>query len=265
MSQIIEQDKVRGIVTLDSIVRSALMDINASMSRYEQLKHYAIEGFREFHFDMSQEIKTIQLELTAWKSAELPVDYVDFVMIGCVINNQIRVFTHDNRIPIFQEDTDGYPEDLASLETLPETSDNQSDGTLETLAFWNGGRGTAGQMYGLVTKSNGNGYYKFNRERREIQFAPSIKSDTTIYLEYISDGYSPCEKTVVNIYAAKLIRLYIHWQRIEYAKSSNMAEKMRAKDLYDKEYQKVHGRLNPITVEDVLECARDGYALGPWI
>lgn len=263
MSQIIQEDKQRGIVTLDSVVRSALMDVDAGMERYEKFRHWAIEGFRDFHYDLAQEIKTAKLELTAWKSVELPIDYVDFVMIGVVINDTIRVFTQDNRIPIHHEDEDGYPEDIASLETLPETVDTSN--LPETLEFWNGGNTSTGQLYGLVAKSNGNGYYKFNPQRREIQFSPSIKSGTEIYLEYISDGYDPCEKTVVNIYAAKLLKLYIHWQRHEFTKSSTQADKERAKDNYWKEFYRVQSRLNPLTVEDVLECAREGYKLTPWM
>jgi hypothetical protein len=49
--------------------------------------------------------------------------------------------------------------------------------------------------------------------------------------------------------------------RLNYAKSSTIAEKEEAKRMYYVEYGKVQNRLNPITVADVLECARDGYRL----
>lgn len=261
MSEIVQPDKLRGIVTLDSVVRSALMDLGLGLERYEVFKHWAIEGFRDWHFGLSQEIKTAKLELTAWKSIEIPVDYVDWVKIG-VLNSdgRIMLFTHDDRIGIHHEDTDGYPEDVTSTETLPEPT---VDANVDELPLWN--YGDSGQLFGLVAKSNSVGYYKFNPQRREIQFAPSIKSDTVVYLEYISDGIDPCAKTVVNVYAAKLLKLYIHWQRVKFARSSSMAEKEMARRDYYVEHGVVQSRLSPVTVEDVLEASRNGYRLTPYI
>lgn len=258
MSEITEGNRLRGFVTLDSIIRSALMDIGESIHRYEQFKHWAIEGYRDFHFDLAQEIKTAYLPLTAWKAVELPIDYVDFVMIGVSINGDIRVFTNDDRIALPDEAIiDGDPDDAEEGGDLPLTN------TTERVYFYNvNSRGEdAGQLYGLLAKNNGVGYYKMNKERREIQFSPHVNGDTTIYLEYISDGINPCEKTVVNIYAAKLIKLYIHWQRHSFAKSSTHADKREAKDNYWNEFYKVQNRIQKVTVADVLEVARDGYRL----
>lgn len=257
MSEITEENRQRGFVTLDSIVRSALMDIGESMHRYEQFKHWAIEAYRDFHFDLSQEVKTAYLPLTAWKAVELPVDYVDFVMIGVNINGDIRVFTNDDRIALPDEAIiDGDPDDAEEEGDLPLT-------TTQRMYFYNiTSRGEdAGQLYGLLAKNNGVGYYKFNKERREIQFSPHINGDTTVYLEYISDGIDPCEKTVVNVYAAKLIKLYIHWQRHSFAKSSTHADKNLAEKTYWNEFNRVRSRMEPITIADVLEVARDGYKL----
>jgi hypothetical protein len=255
MAEIVQQNKMRGVVTLDSIVRSALMDIGAGMERFEQFRHWSIEGYRMFHFDHAKEIKTVQLPLTAWKAIELPIDFVDWAMIGVVVNNEIQVMTNDNRISLYHPDDDpldGDPDDRTA------TTDDQS-----TYYFYNTtSRGEdAGQLYGLTVKDNGTGYYKMNKERREIQFSPHIDGSTEIYLEYIADGYDPCEATMVNVYAARLIKLFIHWQRHEFAKSSTGMEKDRAKDMYDKELYKVQSRLSELTVADVLEAARDGYRL----
>ncbi len=260
MSTIVKDTKQRGFVTLDSCIRGALMSAGADVEHYERYKHFAIKAFRKFHFDLAQEVKTVKLTLTAWKAVELPEDYVDWAMIGVVVNNQIRVFTHDDRIPIAQDDEDGYPEDLASLETLPET---EVLDTPENVQFWTGSQ-EVGQLYGLVAKSNGNGYYKFNTERREIQFAPSIKSDTVVYLEYIADAINPCEQSVVHVYAAEFIERYIHWQRITFSKAS-LGEKQMAKENMAKEWLTLQNRTQKITVDDVLDCARNGYKMSPWI
>ncbi len=255
MAEIIEGDRQRGVVTLDSIVRSALMDINAGMERFEQFRHWSIEGYRQFHFDLAAEVKTVQLPLTAWKAIELPIDFVDWAMIGVVVNNKIEVMTNDNRISLYhpdEEPIDGYPDDREDT-TTPQS----------TYYFYNTtSRGEdAGQLYGLTVKDNEVGYWKMNMERREIQLSPHVDGSTMVYLEYIADGFNPCEKTMVNLYAARLIKLFIHWQRHEFSKSSTGMERERAKDMYDKELYKVQNRILKITVADVLEAARDGYRL----
>jgi len=255
MAEIVQQNRQRGFVTIDTCVRNALMDIGTDLSRYEQFKKWAIDAYRAFHFDMAMEVKTIQLDLTAWKAAELPIDFVDYAMIGIVVDNQIQVITNDNRISLYHDDEDPLDGDPDAREAT--TTD------ASTYYFYNTtSRGEdAGALYGLTVKDSGVGYFKMNRERREIQFSPHVDGDTKIYLEYISDGYDPCSATVVNVYAAKLIELYIHWQRHEFSKSSTGMERERAKDMYDKELYKVQSRLSEITVSDVLEAARDGYRL----
>lgn len=261
MSSTAQSNRQRGFLTLDQIVRSAIMDIGASMNRYEQFKHFAIEGYRDFHLELAQEVKTVRLPLTAWKSVELPVDYVDWVMIGYEMNNNIQVFLHDERIPLptIDEDEDGVLDAPVATQATPV---EQVPGGVPYY-FYNHtkfGEDT-GELYGLTTKFNGIGYYKFNPERREIQFDAAINADTTIYLEYISDGYNPTEATVVNVQAAKLVKSYIHMCRHKYAKSSTGQDKKMSEDDYYREFRRVQDRLQPITVADVLECARDGYKL----
>ncbi len=255
MAEIVQQNRQRGFVTLDTCIRNALMDIGAGMERYEVFKKWAIDGYRTFHFDMAKEVKTIQLELTAWKAIQLPIDFVDWAMIGIVVDGQVQVLLNDPRISLYHPDDDpidGDPDDRSA------TDDDSSQ-----YYFYNvTSRGEdAGQLYGLQAKDNSVGYWKMNRERREIQLSLHVDSSTPVYLEYISDGYDPCNTTSVNVYAAKLIELYIHWQRHEFSKSSTGLQKDRAKDMYDKELFKVQSRLFELTVADVLDSARDGYSL----
>lgn len=249
------------VVTIDSCIRSAIIDIGAGMERFEQFKNWAIEGYKELHFDVIQEIKTVQLDLTAWKAIELPTDFVDWVMIGSVVDYQIRVFTNDNRISLYHDDLDPVDGD-------PDARDGDNSDPVDTTAnqlyFWNTtnqyGEDT-GQLYGMTVKHNGQGYFKLNNERNEIQFSPAIDGDTKIYLEYISNGYDASVATAIHEYAGRCIKRYIHWQRLLHSKSSPLWERREAERLYYVEYNKVVTRLNKITVEDVLDCARDAYRL----
>lgn len=267
----VEKDsKPRGLVTLDSIVRGYLMDIGAGLERYEQGLHWGLTAYKKFRMDISQEVKTVELDMTDWKAIQWPADYTDWVMIGVRVNGMVRCFTNDESIALYFDDadTDGFP-DVQTV-TDPFTLDpTQLDPTNpfvpQQLYFWGlTSRGEdSGQLYGLTVKGNGTGYYKINKERQEIQFSPTLAAGTKIYLEYISDGYDPTKKTMVHAYAEDAIRLYMHWQRMKFSKSYGLGEMREAKEDYYVELKRTATRLNPITVSDVLECARDAYKLTP--
>lgn len=269
MSELKAPNKQRGFVTLDSIVRSYLMDIGAGMERYEQGKHWAIDAYRDFHFDVAQEIKTVELSMTAWKAVEWPVDYVDWAIIGIRINGEVRAFTNNEALALYFDDVDedGFPDPQPAADgDEPYNPADLSSTYNQKFYFWNNinrqGSDT-GQMYGLAIKDTGLGYFRINKTRKEIQMNPALSSDTKIYLEYISDGLDPCEKTVVNLYAAKLIRLYIHWQRLDYSKSVPKWKIDAAQDRYEKEQKKVQTRIQKVSIADILEVARDAYHPSP--
>ncbi len=263
MSTTAQPNKQRGFVTIDNIVRSALFDKDYGMERYEKFKHFVIEGYQDFHFDLAAQVKTVELPLTDWKSAETPVDFVDWVIVGVSINNTIRAFTNDDRISLYQpdDDEDGFPDARDGDNSTPITDDTTQN---SRIWFWDKvnqfGEDT-GQMYGETVKFNGQGYFKWNSERREFQFNQNINGGTKIYLEYISNGINPCEATVVTPYAKKLLKLYAHWMNAKHAKSTPLWQIREAKADYWNEHFKVQSRIQKITVEDVLDCARDGYRL----
>jgi hypothetical protein len=260
-----KEKKLVGFATLDSCVRAALMDIGAGMERYEQFLHWCIEGFNDLHFDVLKEIKTVELEMTPWKAIEWPSDYVDWVLIGRRIGGQIAVFTNDNNIALAHDyetddDLDPLPNDTLVM------TEEECVVTSQKYWFFNSnshGEDTGG-LFGLAVKDNGLGYYRINKQRREIQFNPLVTRGS-IYLEYISNGYDPCSKTTVNLYAAKLLKLYIHWQRLLYARSSTGAQKQEAERLYWDEFRRVADRLSDLTIEDVLEVSRNSYLASPFI
>lgn len=263
--------KARGLVTLDSIVRGALMDVGAGLERFETFLHWGLAGYKKFRMDVSQEIKTVELPLTAWKAIELPPDFTDWIMIGVRVNGMVRVFTNDDSIALYFDDVapqDGFPDvqKVTDPFTLDPTQvDPANPFVPQTLYFWGlTSRGEdSGELYGLSVKGNGVGYYKFNSERQEIQFSPTLAANTKIYLEYLSDGYNPTQKTMVHTYAEDAIRLYVHWQRMKFSKSYGVGEVREARADYYAELNRTVTRLNKITVADVLECARDAYKLTP--
>lgn len=266
----VEKDSTsRGIDTLDSIIRGALMDIGADLSRYEQFLHWGLEVFKWIHMDIYQEVKTVELSLTTWKALQTPTDYLDWTKIGVRVNGVIRLFTNDDNIALAFDDVDvdGFPDANQVASTFDPTQVDVTNAFVpQQLYFWGlTSRGEdAGQLYGLTVKGNGTGYFRENKERQEIQFAPTVPASTKIYLEYIANGYNPNKKTMVHSYASLAIKLYIHWQRVKFSKSSSLGEVADFKRDFYAELERVVARMNPITVADILEVQRDAYRLTPY-
>lgn len=253
--------KQYGVEELDKIVRKALADNGYGLERYEQFLMWAQDCYNMFRQDMAREIKSVELPLTAWKAIEWPDDYVDWTLIGIRRHGRLYVFTNDEEIPLFfdrGEDNDPLPNE----ETFDDGA-NFDDVTDQIYNFRNfNGRGEdQGRLFGLRAKNNGVGYYRINRERREIQLNPIMSTDTA-YLEYIAHGYSPCKKTLVPRYASQLHRDFIEWKRRKFAKSSRASVK-EAKEDFWQEWYRVQARMDDTTIADIVEAAIDGYTASP--
>lgn len=257
---------------IDIVVRGVCMDLDEGLERYEQYLHWALEAHKDWHLDQAKEVKTVELDLTSYKAVILPDDYVDWTKIGIRCGNTILTFTHDENMPFAKDqDEDNIIDvdknclnfDVSNLSVV------ESSGTgLNPFGYYyynllNAKGQDYGKIYGLEAKDNYLGYFRINKEREEIQFRSSVTNLKTIYLEYIGNGYTPCGESFVNPYASKMIKLYVHWMRKEYSKTSASWEVVRAEKNYWQEFEKVQYRLFDLSVEDILETWRDSYTQLP--
>lgn len=250
--------------TVGQAALAALMDKGEDDSRFEQFLHWALEGARDFHIDQAREIKTVVKPMTAHKSITKPDDYVDWLKIGIKCGSTIKTFTHDTTINFNHDCEDGVKkennecyDDLWSLDTV-ETQYLFHN-------FYSGGHsdGVDEPIYGLAYKHNGLGYFRDHIEAGEFQFRAVVPKNSEIILEYISDGWDPSKKTVINPLAFKLIKLYVHWQEREYNSRASYWEVERAEDNYWDEFNRVNWRTFPMTVEDFQEVMREAYVATP--
>lgn len=260
--------------TIDRVVRGMCMDLGEGLERYEQYLHWALEAHKDWHLDQAKEIKTMEIDLTDYKAAPLPDDFVDWTKIGIRCGNTILTFTHDENMP-FAKDQDGDCEpdvdedcpgfDVNSTEALQTLGSSEFSFSYYYYNLLNAKGQDQGKLYGMIAKDNFQGYFRINKEREEIQFRSRILNLKTIYLEYISNGYEPCGTSYVNPYAAKLLKLYAHWMRLKYNKLSARWEVVDAKEEYWAEFNRVQWRVFDLSVEDVLESWRDSFTLLPKI
>lgn len=258
-------EEIGYVVTLDSIVRSALMDINEDMSRYEQFLFWAQDGYRQLQFTVDRQIKTIAASVTNYKAIKMPKDYLEYVKIGIKNGDVLMLFTKAHNI-MYQVDCG----DVESAEVRTEEQDilfrggfagldyGQSIYTDNFITEWGEHRG---RLWGVVAKHNGTGYFRVNERKREIQLETSLLGGTTqkVYMEYVAACIEPGKTTIVHPTYDRLLRYYIHWQRLENNDKVGPNKAARAEDLYWREFERVRFIRYDWSIDEIIEASKDSF------
>lgn len=243
--------------TLSAAVYSALADIQADEAQFEQFLHYAMDGYKEFHFDASHQVELAEIELLPWKQIKLPPNYVDWCKVAFKEGDLLRVLTRDPQIAKTFNVVDGVPQ-----ENLPTSGNIVDQSSVEMIPLWNHcGWGTT--FYGIVSRNNGVGYFDVDLKRRVMNFKDLVAGQSTIYLEFISDGINYSGQTIIHPYVFRLIKLWIHWQRKENDDRVSESSKERAKRLFETQFHKVNIRQLDLTLDDIREALRSGHKQTP--
>lgn len=247
--------------TLGACAYSCLEDIQEDESQFNRFLHFAMEGYREFHFDMSHQLETVELPMPAWKQIHFPINMVDWVRLGFWDGDMIRVLTRDpqNNIPkLHKKDAQGN-----LLENKPSADMTLVSVTSDLVPFfgWGNyfGNPTSDRFYGASESYNYLGYFDVDLKNRVFNFKQTVDKFSSIYLEYISDGINYNGRTLINPLAFKLIKLYVHWQRKENDDRYSLGEKDRAEKLYNKQRMLVALRMLNLSIDTIREILRSGY------
>lgn len=248
--------------TLSAAAYSALEDIQEDESQFNRFLHFAFEGYREFAMDQSYEVKTVEIPMQPWKQISFPLDMIDWSKVGFKDGNLIKVLTQENQgnVPKNFNIVNGVPQENPpppDIETIPVTQD-----LIPFFGYGNFfGNPAADRIYGFGLSYNYLGYFDVDYKNRVINFKNTVGAYTKIYLEYITDGINYTGQTIINPYAFKLIKTYIHWQRKENDDRYSIGEKERAMRIYNRERGLVAERMLNLTISDIREILRHGFTL----
>lgn len=237
--------------TLDSIVRSCILQAGYSLHWYLQFMKYAADGYRELHFDSLKCINAKRLTLNGQKAVDLPNDYVDAVKIGIINGQDIRQLVQRTSINrLINRTADFAPTTYGSL-----VQEGTPDYTFIPGLFWltnllNENNEFLGRMFGLRQGALCEGY-KILPERNQIQFDEQVQSNE-IVLEYISNGQSVDSASRVDPYAQAAIEAYIFWKLKVFGRHYNNQDRELAKREFDMQHARLRARKNPLTVQDVV-------------
>lgn len=249
--------------TVKQAAAEALMDIGESTHRMDQFIKWGLEDARNYNFDINRQVKSVKIPLNSYKAIDVPDDFVDYLRIGYKDGNMIIIFDKDPGISNINDCEDG-----EIIENIPDRF--IEDASTVDDYFLDHFLGDNGKVFGLKYKHNGVGYFKYIREAGQIQFRSVLSSITEIYMDYISDGWDPCNETLLHPYYFKLNQLYQHWQFAKFKRQMNPGLVPKsvvddAKGDYWDEHSRVQAREFDLGIEDIYDCMRQAYSLSPKI
>ncbi len=257
--------------TIDTIAREVAFEKGESLERLELYIHYGKEAYRDFKFDMAKEIKTVRLEMTPWKSLKLPDDCLDLVKVGVVVRGQILTFTHDQYLPMDRQKCDKSIDTVlpsgrqgSFLPITGPTAFFASGSYVYYSNYYNEYGEFKGRLYGLAGNDNGLGYYRWDREKKEVHLNVNSSLETAQFIvEYIGNCDNPTEATVVNPLAKKMIKFYIDWRLAERDPNVPGNRAARLEDVYWNEFRRVVSRMSDVDIGDIIEASRQYYMMTP--
>lgn len=258
-------------VTIDSIVRTALIaNGDESFHKYPRFLMFALQAAKDFYMDSAQDVKTVRLPMNDLKQVELPLDFVDWVKVGIVCGNRIKVLGVCETLPILTEtDSCGnikpYDNCGCGVNEFPRGFTTGIYGGYYFLNYINENGEITGGIYGYGGGYTDMSYFRLIRNAGSngiLQFSTEINS-TDIYIEYISNGFDPKRDTVISTYAERAIEYYIHWKVATHKSGPSSGDAQGWEFQYYNELRKARRRTMDLTPRDILEISRMYYMQAP--
>lgn len=238
---------------LDIIVRRTLLDNGIPIHYYAEFLFHASTCLRELTIDTLKIVNTRNLPIGDYGEVNLPEDFLDDVMVSFDSGSTLVGLPHkDSLNPLRVHSTT-----TGLFESQVPSTDLNSTGLFYPFIgyswYWNVsdyGEPT-GRVFGA---GGGTGYgYKVVKERRQIQVFGCNTGDCI--LQYISDGQSVDNASMIDTQAFYTIQNFITWKRSPNA--SNMFSPEGT--LYRNEKRKLRARLSDLSNVDVINIFRKNY------
>lgn len=259
-------------ITLEEILNNYAMsrdsDDYTSLNPRHKILYQAMRGLRELYYDVVQEIRAVEIELSPALTITLPPDFVNYVRISWVDDyGKLHPMAADNRMSIAEEYLQDHDYNLlfdnngcvlqgsSQNEPLPDATPDSDNYT--SYSFCDSGFAPNADMSQYFK----NGKYKIDKSRGVISFGSNVQGKL-IVLEYISDGlYTGCEgrpenEIRIHKFAESAIIDFIYYQLIKNRRNVPYNEKMRARKEYYNSRRIAKRRINTIRKDELLQVFR---------
>lgn len=241
--------------SLDVIVRDALLDSGLPLHYYTRYLHHGLRCLDELSMDYDLgNIKTVVLDVTSYKRAILPADFVDVVDVSGKRGEKLLALERNRGLnKLYNRDTEGnkipYPSDTSI------TYDQEFNYNLLSGGTTMNPRGEMiGRYYGRMR--NALLTYDIDTVNSELVFSNTMDL-TQVTLVYITSAVSRSTANVVTPYATDVITKYISMMA---AKNEGMSlgKFQLAKQDYDNAKRVFRARMNSMDYAEMLGLIRKG-------
>lgn len=251
------------LCTLDEITRRGLLDNSVPIHFYFEYLNHAANCLRELNFDTLKIVNTANLPINSYGAADLPADFSDDIAVCIPAGSGLYPLPKQDWLtPLRIHDTTS-----GAFVPYYEQSTDEEDNTVWSLPYgwnyyWNVDAygGATGRQFGAGGGTTSG--YKVVKERRQIQMTDDFvdsTGQTSIVLQYISNGQSVDSASQIDYMAFACIRAWQEWK----ASPNRNNEFSPEGRYYFNQKRLLRSRLNPITAVDIRNIFRRAYMASP--
>lgn len=256
-------------VTLESIVNNFKMggssDDYTALEPRHKILYQARRAFRELYFDVMQEIRGIELDLSPTLMVTLPPDFINYVRISWVDENgQLHPMAVDDKMSMAQVYLQDHNYELLfddggcvlqSHNTGLDVNDADTQSAEARRKYQICQTFEPNRDFSNVFV---NGRVRLNKSEGYIQFGSEVFGKSVV-LEYISDGlFTGCEGRPeadlrIHKFAESAVLDYIYYELIKNRRNVPANEKQRARREYFNNRRLAKRRLNTLRKDEMLQ------------
>ena len=239
---------------LDTIVKGLLIERGYPIHYYMQFLYLSSRAYEELHFDSLGNVKTISIPINSYKAVPIPCDFMDWVKVGIPNGQFVRpLSSREGLTSLNNFDSSGNKVSYSSKTVVDSLFfDNRIFAGAQT--FYNENGEFTGRLFGIGAGDNVN-TFKYIPERNEFQLHEGIVADNII-LQYISDGSSIDNATMITPYAKAGIEAYIVWKMKAASRAYGEGERAEAKRQFDLQHRLLRARKNELTKDKIFSIVR---------
>lgn len=193
--------------TLTNIINELLIESGEGQSnkfaRYYQL---GVAGLRKFNMNTNGVPKPVVLDINDDDTADLPLDYLQYIRIGLCLNGEIVCLGRNDALcinKIYDNCNNSIPHQVQQF--------NYPNGYLSGRPNYRNGEFQGG-MFGIGADNNSLGYYRINKETNQIVFSQLTCRRESMIMEYIADIDSIDGDFEVHPFCIEALKDWIFWK-----------------------------------------------------
>lgn len=243
--------------TMDSIVRTVLMEMNLPIHFYFRAATIGIRTVRDLNLGTLPYVKTVRLTVDEFNECDIPTDLVDWIKVGTQKGAEIVPMGENksyNRLPNLNDADAQIPYNEPSGHTV---SINSSFNNYTFGKSVNDYGEINGKMFGLGNAHRAD-EFKFFPERSKILVGGNLSEGDILYIEYVAYDTSQFYQGIP-VVATPFIEQSIKFNFARYDRTGRLGDINREQQILSIEKRKLRAALTKIDTDTMLRLFRSNY------